>query len=114
MNPLTEAVARAICEEEWNGTQHWDHKPEVFKKCYRETATAAIAAVLDAMAEPTHAMERAALESVAVDDEGAFPSMLDMLDCSGENKSRTIIRAALKAAVAAFREDALQDVEGRK
>ena len=113
MNHLREAVARAI----WRAnlldagvTPEEDRDGYVF---FANEATAAIAAVLDAMAEPTHAMERAALESVAVDDEGAFPSMLDMLDCSGENKSRTIIRAALKAAVAAFREDALQDVEGR-
>lgn len=114
MTNLREAVARAI----WRAnlldaavTPDEDGDGYVF---FANEAAAAIAAVLDAMGEPTHAMKRAALESVAVDDEGAFPSMLDMLDYSGENKAHTVIRAALKAAVAAFREDALQDVEGRK
>ena len=64
MTSLREAVARAICEEEWNGTQHWDHKPEGFKKCYRETADAAIAAVLDAMAEPSEGMLRRIVRGV--------------------------------------------------
>lgn len=59
MTTLREAVARAICEEEWNGTQHWDHKPEGFKKCYRETADAAIAAVLDAVGMKWKPMETA-------------------------------------------------------
>lgn len=54
----------------------------------------------DAALSITHAMERAALESVAVDDEGTFPCLLDLLDFSGENKAHTVIRAALEAALA--------------
>ena len=65
-----------------------------------------VRAVLRLIREPTHAMERAALESIAVDDEGPFPSMLDILDFSGENKAHTVIRAALMAAIDAALTDA--------
>ena len=49
--------------------------------------------------EVTHEMVRAAAESVAVDDEGAFLPLGDLLDFSGENKTRTVVRAALVAAL---------------
>jgi hypothetical protein len=46
-------------------------------------------------------MIRAASESRAVDDEGEFESLGDLLNFSGENKTHTVIRAALRAALAA-------------
>ena len=51
--------------------------------------------------EPDHAMISAALCSVASDDEGSFPCLLDLLDFSGENKAVTVIREALRAAIVA-------------
>jgi len=95
MNPLTEAVARAICEEEWNGTQHWDHKPEVFKKCYRETADAAIAAVLDAMAEPS--------EGMVVQGDHEILAVLN--DHTFALKEPTVAHRCWSAMLAAFREE---------
>lgn len=51
---------------------------------------------------PNYAMERAALESKARDDEGEFSSLSDLLDFSGQNKSYTAIREALSAALRAL------------
>ena len=48
---------------------------------------------------PMHAMVRAAIESVATDDEGEFPSLGDQLGFSGENKARTVVRFAILAAL---------------
>lgn len=45
-------------------------------------------------------MIRAASESRAKDDEGEFPPLCDLLGFSGENKTRTVVRAALEAALA--------------
>ena len=36
-----EAMARAICDTEWDRTQPWEHKPNSFKARYRELARAA-------------------------------------------------------------------------
>lgn len=52
--------------------------------------------------EPTQAILKAMAESRARDDEGEFPAMLDLLDFSGENKMRTVLSAAYKAAIAAI------------
>lgn len=54
---------------------------------------------------PNYAMERAALESRARDDEGEFPPLTDLLDFSGQNKSYTVIREALGAALRALTKD---------
>lgn len=54
---------------------------------------------------PNYAMERAALESQARDDEGEFPPLTDLLDFSGQNKSYTVIREALSAALRALTKD---------
>lgn len=64
--------------------------------------------ILEAIKTPTYLMERAALESVAVDDEGPHPSMLDLLDFSGENGAHVAIRAALTASI----EQLIKEVSG--
>lgn len=51
--------------------------------------------------EPTYELLRAMSESVAVDDEGPFPPMFELLDFSGENKTYTVLRAAYAAMLAA-------------
>lgn len=51
--------------------------------------------VLDAMV--SDAAIRAASESVARDDEGEFQPLGDLIGFSGENKTRTVLRAALAA-----------------
>ncbi len=51
--------------------------------------------------EPTHQMIRAAAESVAHDDEGAFEPVMDLLGFSGENKTHTVLRQLLIDAIAA-------------
>ena len=51
--------------------------------------------------EPTHRMIRAAAESVARDDEGAFEPVMDLLGFSGENKTYTVLRQLLTDAIAA-------------
>lgn len=51
---------------------------------------------------PNYAMERAALESRAMDDEGPFESLSDLLGFSGQNKSYTVVRQALFAALRAI------------
>ena len=56
------------------------------------------------------AMIRAASESVARDDEGEFPSLGDQIGFSGENKTRTVIRFALIAALAALEQSDLGDL----
>jgi len=50
--------------------------------------------------EPTEEMLKAMNESKAIDDEGEFPAMMDLLDFSGENKCRAVLRAAYKAMIA--------------
>ena len=49
----------------------------------------------------TAAMIDAASASRARDDEGEFPPLCELIDFSGENKTRTVIRAALEAALLA-------------
>lgn len=51
--------------------------------------------------EPDHEIIQAMAESRAVDDEGEFPAMLDLLDFSGQNKTHTVLRAAYAAAITA-------------
>lgn len=50
---------------------------------------------------PSAAMLKAMAESRAIDDEGEFPAMLDLLDFSGENKTLTVLEAAYVAAITA-------------
>lgn len=49
----------------------------------------------------TDEMVRAAIGSRAKDDEGEFPPLFDLIDFSGANKTWTVVRAALTAALAA-------------
>ena len=56
-------------------------------------------------AMPNYVMERAALESRADDDEGPFESLSDLLNFSGQNKSYTVIREAICAALRALTEE---------
>ena len=51
--------------------------------------------------EPTQEMISAMAISKAVDDEGEFPMLMDMIDYSGENKTRTVLIAAHKAMLSA-------------
>lgn len=57
MSEMIERVAKALCDEEWGGTQPWDRKPEGFRERYRMRARVAI----QAMREPTEAMCAAVL-----------------------------------------------------
>lgn len=49
--------------------------------------------------EPTEAMVRAAIENKAWDDEQKFQPLGDLIDFSGENKTRTVVKSALAAAI---------------
>lgn len=51
--------------------------------------------------EPTDEMVSAMMTSRARDDEGTFPMLMDQLDYSGEHKSRSVIKAAYAAMLAA-------------
>jgi len=51
--------------------------------------------------EAAYEQLRAMSESRAVDDEGPFPPLHDLLDFSGENKVYTVLRAAYRAALSA-------------
>lgn len=51
-----------------------------------------------AVTRVTHEEIAAALRSRARDDEGEFEPLTDLLGFSGENKARTVMRAALEAA----------------
>jgi len=44
--------------------------------------------------EPTHAIVSAMLCSKARDDEGEFPLLMDLIDFSGENKNRAMMRVS--------------------
>lgn len=50
--------------------------------------------------EPTPEMVKAMVESRARDDEGEFPALHDLIDFSGENKTRAVIMAAYRALLA--------------
>lgn len=52
--------------------------------------------------EPTPEIISAMASSHAYDDEGPFPSLLDLIGFSGENKTRTVLKAAYKAALSAL------------
>lgn len=51
--------------------------------------------------EPTPEIVKAMAESQAVDDEGEFPSLHDLIDFSGENKTQAAIKAAYRAMISA-------------
>lgn len=60
-HPMVEKVARAICDDQlWPGA--WIKTNEVEMDAYNRQARAAIAAVLDAMREPSEGMQEAALD----------------------------------------------------
>ena len=60
-------------------------------------------AALEAIREPDAAMVRAASESDADDGEGGtFGPLFDLLDFSGENKTRLVVAEALRKAVDAI------------
>ena len=46
-------------------------------------------------------MVRSASEDRAKDDEGQFQPLADLIDFSGENKTRTVIKSAIAAAIRA-------------
>lgn len=62
-----EAAAKAICDDEWEGSQPWDRKPESFKNRYRSYARAAIAAYF-ARASTTAGGARTDAEREAADE----------------------------------------------
>jgi len=77
----------------------WSDLPESHKSRLAESARAAVILMLD----PTSQMVRAATESVAEDGEGGeFAPLFDLLDFSGENKTRLVVTQALKASAAAI------------
>lgn len=84
------------------GIRHWNTRIALPSPAPDAIAQAA-QLLLDAM--PNYAMERAALESQAVDDEGPFYPLTDLLDFSAENKAHTVIREALCAAFRALAQD---------
>lgn len=91
MSEMVERVGDAI-QAAWGN--HRDLPPiELTDDERRYLARAAI----KAMREP--APTRAMAESVAVDDEGSFGPLLDILDFSGENKTHTVLRAAWEAGI---------------
>lgn len=49
--------------------------------------------------EPTGQIIKAMAESKATDDEGQFPALCDLIDFSGENKTRSVLKAAYAAMV---------------
>ena len=51
--------------------------------------------------EPTHEMISAMSCSEAIDDEGKFPALMDLIDFSGENKTHSVLKAAYAAMLAA-------------
>jgi len=51
--------------------------------------------------EPSKEIISAMASSQARDDEGNFPALLDLLDFSGENATRTVLRKAWSEAIAA-------------
>ena len=69
----------------------------------RMMATRAARAALEAMREPSALMVRAASESDATDGEGgAFGPLHDLLDFSGENKTRLVVAEALRKSIDAI------------
>ena len=51
--------------------------------------------------EPTGEIIKAMAESKAIDDEGQFPALCELIDFSGENKTRTVLKAAYAAMLSA-------------
>ena len=51
--------------------------------------------------EPTTKIISAMASSKALDDEGYFPALVDLINYSGENKNHTVLKAAYKAMIAA-------------
>lgn len=70
-------------------------------KAYRPDAKLAADGFVMVPREPTGEMLSAILCSKARDDEGEFPMLLDLLDYSGENKSRTVAKAIYAAIIGA-------------
>lgn len=61
-----------------------------------------IAAALAILSKPENISDEmisAAMTDQAKDDEGTFPMLMDLIDFSGENKTRTVIRSAIAAAI---------------
>jgi len=66
-HPMVEKVARAICDDQlWPGA--WIKANEVEMDAYKRQARAAIAAVLDAMREPSEGMKHSGTEFLYGED----------------------------------------------
>ena len=61
--------------------------------------------------EVSHSVIKAMPESKARDDEGLFVSLGDHIDCSGENKTRTVIREAAKAMATQLMKEVKDDTQ---
>lgn len=61
--------------------------------------------------EPNFAEIKAMAESVAVDDEGPFSPLCDLLGYSGENKTHTVLKAARAAMLTASAQEMLTEQE---
>jgi hypothetical protein len=107
---LVHAYAKVLMQGAACKAAGFDVREEVAEaKSSRAALESALRAAVPAIPEgwrlvpvdPTEAMIDAAGRSKAIDDEGAFPSLYDHIDYSGENKTRTVIREALAAAISA-------------
>ena len=99
--PRVDAAAYTLCDSEgFSAGGHPEYSPEGdcvdadFARALERECAGLRAVLLDRTPE----MISAALTSHAPDDEGEWPILLDILDCSGEDKARRIVRAALQAA----------------
>lgn len=61
----------------------------------------------------TNEMIDAVLGARAVDDEGEFPIVLDLLDYGGENKARTVARQIINDLAPLIAEQVMNDVKNK-
>ncbi len=78
----------------------WTHIPE-FDEIEVGQLKAMRAALLWLAANVSDEMVRSASADRAKDDEGQFQALEDLIDFSGENKTRTVIKSAISAAIRA-------------
>ncbi len=96
MTDIVKGMARAACDA--GSEPVFDKQPSDLQYMQMEDMCAALLWLADNVSDE---MVRAASADRAKDDEGQFQPLCDLIDFSGENKTRTVLKSAIAAAIRA-------------
>lgn len=100
-----EAAGAKIAKPDWMTPQVEAAGAEALAQARADARRDAFALLESLLVDPPGEVIKAMAECEARDDEGPFPPLMDLIDFSGENKTRTVLRSAWTAGVEALRKE---------